>query len=161
MNTTLIDQPFPEGVTFASPAKKILVLDYYDGPTEGLLQCETGRVFRFEIVAWDSETQDVRVFSLAPMPPSAFDRLAELIAQVEMPRWPVWIPSWCEDQNEETDAILKEAGPVEWVIAAEDLIGTILAAKRVRPSEVDAVVEWRSFLGLGDNIPDLAPTPAR
>jgi hypothetical protein len=161
MNSPLIDQPFLEGVSFPSPARKVLALDYYDGPTEGLLQCEMGRVYCFKILAWDSETQDVRVFSLAPMPPAAFDRLAELFARCEKPQWPVWIPSWCEDQNEETDAILKEAGPAEWVIAVEDLMGTILAAKRVRPEDVRAVDDWRSFLGLGDGIPDLASTPAR
>jgi hypothetical protein len=113
------------------------------------------------MLAWDSETQDVRVFSLAPMSPAAFDQLTELFARREKPRWPVWVPSWREDQNEETDSILKEAGLVEWVIAAEDLMGTILAAKRVRPEDVRAVDDWRSFLGLGDDRPDLASTPAR
>ena len=161
MNTHLIDRPFPEGVPFPSPGQKILALGYYDGPTEGLLQCETGRVYRFEILAWDSETQDVRVFGLAPMPPAAFDQLAELFAQREKPRWPVWIPSWCEDQNEETDAILKEAGPTEWVIATDDLMGAILAAKRVLPNDLHTVVDWRSFLGLGDDMPDLTSTPVR
>jgi hypothetical protein len=161
MNTPLLDRPFPEGVSFPSPAQKILALGYYDGPTEGLLQCDSGRVYRFEILAWDSETQDVRVFSLAPIPPAAFDQLAELFARREKPRWPVWIPSWCEDQNKETDAVLKEAGPVEWVMATDDLMGTILAAKRARPEDVRAVADWRSFLRLGDDIPDLASTPVR
>ena len=82
----MIDRPFPEGGAFPSPVLKILALGYYDGPTDGLLQCENGLVYRFEILAWDSEAQDVRVFSLAPMPPTAFDRLAELFARREKPR---------------------------------------------------------------------------
>ena len=149
MNAPLIERPFPQGVAFPSPVQKVLALGYYDGPTDGLLRCEDGRVYRFEMLAWDSETQDVRVFSLAPTPPAAFDQLAALFARREKPRWPVWAPSWHEELREETDAILKEGGSVEWVMATEDLMGTILAAMRIRPEEVRTVMDWRPFLGLG------------
>lgn len=155
MNTPLQNEPFLEGAPFPSPVHKIVALDYYDGPTCGLLRCEAGRAYRFEILAWDSETQDVRVFSLAPTPPAAFDLLAELCARHEKPRWPVWVPSWQEDPKEEIAAALARAGPVEWVVATDDLMGTILAARRVRPEDVRAVDDWRSFLGLGADAPVL------
>lgn len=160
MNAPVMDQLFPEGAPFPSPVQRILALGFYDGPTEGVLQCGPGRVYHFEILAWDPETQDVRVFSLAPMPPAACDRLAELFARREKPRWPMWVPSWYEDLKEETDAVLRQAGPVEWVVATEDLMGTILAAKRIRPEDVRAVEDWRPFLGLGADAPVLVKTPA-
>jgi hypothetical protein len=148
MTAPMMDRAILEGRDFPSPVCRILALGYYDGPTEGLLQCEAGRVYRFELLAWDAETQDVRVFSLAPMPSVAFDLLAERYAHHEKPRWPIWVPSWYEDPKEETAAILAQAGEVEWVIATEDLMGTILAAKRVRPDDLRAVTDWRPFLGL-------------
>jgi hypothetical protein len=158
MDATLLDQPFSPGAVFASPAQRILALGFYDGPTEGLLQCETGRVYHFKILAWDQESQDVRVFGLAPMPPGAFDRLTELFAQHEEPRWPFWVPSGSEVQKGTLDAILKEGDPVDWVIATDEN-GTIMAAKRALPSDIRAVADWRLFLGLGSETPVLSNRP--
>ncbi len=69
MNAPIGDRSFSEGAPFLSPVRRVLALGYYDGPTEGLLQCEAGGVHRFEMLAWDSETQDVR--SLQPRPDPA------------------------------------------------------------------------------------------
>ncbi len=48
---------------------------------------------------------------------------------------------------------------MELVIATENLMGTVLAARRVRPEEVRAVADWRAFLGLGADTPILVRTP--
>lgn len=156
MNAMPRDESFREGAPFPSPVLKILALGYYDGPTNGLLQCEAGRAYCFEMLAWDRESQNLRVFGFAPIPADAFDRLAELCARCEKPRWPVWLPSWYEEWDEEADAILGQAGPVEWVAAAEDLMGTILAAKRVGPGDVRVVNDWGPFLGLAVDAPILS-----
>ena len=38
-------------------------------------------------------------------------------------------------------------------------MGTILAAKRVRPEDVRIVADWRAFLGLGADAPFPRPAP--
>src|SRR5919204_827193 len=116
-----------EGANYPSPVQKVLALGYYDGPTEGALQCAPeGPVYQFEMLAWDESTQDLRVFGLAPLPLTAWEQLTSLYAHHETPHWPVWVPSWYEGMNRQVDAILKQAGPVEWVVATQDLRGEIL-----------------------------------
>jgi hypothetical protein len=159
MSIQPVDRPIYEAASPPPPAQKILALGYYDGPTSGLLKCDDGRAYRFEIVAWEPETQDLRVFTLASIPTTAFERLVELFARREAPRWPVWVPSWHEGVREETAAILKETGSIEWAIATEDLRGDFVAVRRVQPTDIVGVAKWNVFLGLGDDAPGLVPHP--
>lgn len=154
--------PFPlkcmqEGRHFASPIERVLALGYYDGPTEGVLRCGSGEVYRFELLAWDDETQDLRVFALAPLPPTAWDQLVEVACRSQLPHWPLWMPHWQGQMREPIDHIWKQAGPVAWVVATENLLGEILAARPVSPDEVERVTEWGSYLSL-EGAP---PLPAR
>ena len=57
MNTPLPGPHLHEGRHFPSPVERILALGYYDGPTEGVLRCGTGEVYRFGLLAWEAETQ--------------------------------------------------------------------------------------------------------
>jgi hypothetical protein len=141
-------QPLREGRNYPSPFQKVLALGYYDGPTEGLLQCVSGSVYRFHLLAWDEATQDLRVFGLAALPSAAFTQLVALYAPTQPPRWPTWVPSWQEGFAEPTEAILAQAGPVEWVLAVEDLYGPILSARAVLPEEVAGITDWGAFLGV-------------
>jgi hypothetical protein len=139
-----------EGTHYPSPFTKVLALGYYDGPTEGLVQGgEGGPVYRFHMLAWDGETQDLRVFGLAPCPPDSLSRLAAVCERYEPARWPVWVPSWHEGMEAETKQLLSEAGLVGWVVAAHDLLGQVLAARTVTPEEVAQTTDWSTFLGLG------------
>src|SRR4051794_28105965 len=103
-----------EGRNYPSPVQKILALGYYDGPTEGALLSAPDRVYRFRLLAWDEETQDLRFFALAPLPPPAFERLAGVFARHETPRWPVWVASGQGGPQRAVEAILGQAGPIEW-----------------------------------------------
>jgi hypothetical protein len=148
-----------EGSHYPSPFSKVLGLGYYDGPTNGLLECTPGgQVFKFDLLdnQGDPEGLDLRVFGLAQLPSTALTQLAEAYARFWSPRWPVWVPVWHFPSREDqeamerlTEQILGQAGPVQWVIAATgDLLGEIIAAKRVTPDEVARITDWFSFLGI-------------
>lgn len=145
-----------DGANYLSPVRQVLALGYYDGPTEGVLQCGHGETYRFELLAWEPETQDVRVFGLSPLPSLGWDRLTALCAAHESSRWPVWVVGWHDGLHQPIQDILRLAGPVEWVLATEDLQGEILRVKAIRPEEVARITNWGSFLGLAQELPALA-----
>src|SRR5262245_35605360 len=123
-----------EGRNYRSPFTKLLVLDYYDGPTDGVVLADEGsRSYRFQMLAGDGETHDVRIVRLAPLPPDGLAGLVEVYALYEPVRWPFWFLSWHEGLYEEDEPLLAQAGPVKWVVATDDLLGQILAAKPVTP----------------------------
>jgi hypothetical protein len=150
-----------EGSRYPSPFTKVLALGWYDGPTNGVLECRPdGQTYKFDLLdevrQWPREEEDLRVFTLAPLPRGAIQRLAEAYARYLTPHWPVWIPAWkfptASDQQAMdalTDEVLAQAGPTEWVIATTDLLGIILLARRATPEEVARVSDWPAFLGLG------------
>lgn len=110
---------------FGKPARMIL-LGYYDGPTEGVIQFADGRVFRF--VMPDEEEQLCRgwfprEYAFHPLPTDALDRLEAVLAEHLTPDRPVWYVTWqfaTPAIEREVDArvgsILAEAGPVEWLV---------------------------------------------
>lgn len=151
-----------EGANYPSPVQKVLAFDYYDGPTYGVLQCGDGATYRFDLLAWDQETQDVRVFGLYPLPCPGWERLIALCSAHESPHWPVWVVGWHEAlhqpiDNIPIDDIQRQAGLVEWVVATEDLLGEILRVKSIRPEELNQVTDWGAFLGLAQELPARGP----
>jgi hypothetical protein len=145
-------QPLHEGTHFPSPFTRVLALGYHDGPTNGLLKCGRGdQIYKFDRLDGD----DVRIFALAPLPSPALEQLAEAYARYLTPHWPVWVPLWhfptrADQEAMEllTDQVLQQAGPVEWVIATEDLLGESLAARSATSEEMTHVTDWFAFLGL-------------
>jgi hypothetical protein len=146
-----------EGANYLSPVQKVLAFGHYDGPTDGVLQCGDGQTYRFDLLAWDKETQDVRVFALSPLPRPEWERLIALCTGREAPRWPVWAFRWQEPLRQPIEDLLRRAGPVEWALATEDLLGEILRVKAVRPEERVQVTNWGAFLGLAQELPARNP----
>ena len=153
------NQTLHEGTHFPSPFSRVVALGYYDGPTNGLLECGAGgQVFKFDLLDEQANPEglEVRVFGLALLSPSALTQLAQAYARFFTPRWPVWVPVWQFPRREDqeamerlTDQVLQQAGPVQWVVAtAGDLLGEVIAARRVTPEEASRVSDWFSFLGL-------------
>ena len=142
-------QPWHEGANFPSPVQKVLVFGYYDGPTNGVLQCADGQVYCFDLLAWEPDTQDVRVFGLSPMPRQTWQQLSALCRGHGFP--------WPEPLRQSIEDILRQAGPVEWVLATEKLEGEILRAKAIRPEELAQVTDWGAFLGLMQEVRDANP----
>lgn len=151
------NQSWYEGANYISPVQKILAFGYYDGPTEGVLQCGDGQTYRFDLLAWEPETQDLRVFCLSPLPSPAWEQLIALCAAQESPHWPVWVVGWHEELHQPVEEILRQAGPVEWVLATEDLQGEIQRVKAIRPEELAQVTNWSTFLGLPQKLCDSGP----
>lgn len=160
------DQPqrLHEGRDYPSPFTKVLAWGYYDGPTHGVVVSEeSGEVFKFDILTWDTSTQDLRVFSLSPLPGDALTRLTALYERFWKPLWPMWCPMWHfaneSDQQEAerlSDEVRNEAGPEKWVIATTDLLGEIRVAKAITPEMITQISDWASFLGLPEHA-DLLP----
>lgn len=106
------------------PVTRFVVLGFYDGATDGILQLgDGGPVFRFELPADEGEaealTSSERTFDLRPLPADALDRLTIVLAPYHPPTWPGWFPRWVFP-NERTErdveagvaAILAQSGPV-------------------------------------------------
>ncbi len=77
-----------------SPFQRVIALDYYDGPLSGAAKCSIcSRCYRFECIAW-SPDEDIRVYSLHPLPEDVFDIVIGLLHTLGTPHWPVWFPVW-------------------------------------------------------------------
>jgi hypothetical protein len=150
-------QSWHEGANYPSPVQKVLAFGYYDGPTEGVLQCSNGQTYRFDLLAWEPETQDLRLFCLSPLPAPGWEQLTTLCAAREAMRWPVWVVGWHEGLHQSIQESLRQAGPVEWVVATEDLQGEILRVKAIRPDELARVTDWSAFFGLSQELRDSGP----
>lgn len=129
---------------FGTPTRMI-VLGYYDGPTDGLLQFgDGGPVFRF--VVPDEEIQlsrnaTQREYAFSAMPPDAFDRLEFILAEHLKPSNPGWYANWQfatpeieREVESRVAAVLSEAGPVAWIV-----IGRIWPLDDFRPTRVVAL----------------------
>jgi hypothetical protein len=147
-----------EGANYASPIQKVLAFDYYDGPTYGVLQCGDGSTYRFDLLAWDQEILDLRVFGLWRFPRQRWEQLIAAISARQIPRWPVWVLGWDEGSSVSFDDIRRQAGPVEWVVGMEDFpAGQMLRVKSIYPEELNQVTDWGTFLGLAQELPARGP----
>jgi hypothetical protein len=153
-----------------SPFTRIIALDWYDGPRAGLAQCGGCNLeFRFELldeVINTEEGQDVRILSLAPLPPNSLSRLSDALVRYQAPSSPVWVPLWKFPSEAEqaaldrlTEEILGAAGPPGWVVATPNLSEEILAAEAITAEDLIRVTDWFCFLSLDRKVP--LPRPHR
>lgn len=128
---------------------KIIALDFYDGPTGGILQCEACQtVYQFDMLDWDDHHQ-VRVFRLRVLPESNWNKSLQALGQAEpKPRWPVWVPcKWPseharEEANRKLSKILAQAKPAELLVAWLGYGERILAARKFSPKDLDMEPAW-------------------
>jgi hypothetical protein len=129
-----------------SPFERIVVFDYYDGPTSGFAKCARGSTaYRFELAAWDSY-QDNRIFSLAEMDSTKFDSIVEILSRFEKPRWPVWMPRYqinlpTEEElvSDALDRTLATLPAASLLIATDHLDKTIMRCRSIEASVRDQV----------------------
>ncbi len=143
------NQSWREGANYLSPVQKVLIFGWYDGPTDGVLQCRDGQVHRFDLLAWEPATQDLRVFGLYPMPSAAWEQLIAICGGDRF--------RWQEQLRQPIEDVIRQAGPVEWVVATEDLQGEIVCVKAIRSDELARVTNWSAFLGLTQELHDIGP----
>jgi hypothetical protein len=114
---------------------KIIVTDYYDGPTAGLFKCEPcGRVYKFSMVDWDDK-QEVRIHALTPMATDSFTRLEELTAK----HGPKWWP-----EGAEVEEVLAQGGNATVIGAFSRWAQVIFAARSLTEADSKDVQEWMS-----------------
>ena len=132
-----------------SPFARLVATGYYDGPTEGLVECGTcGTTYSFHKLDWDDQ-QDLRVFSLAPLAPLASQGLEDLANASGAPpaKWPSWVLA---DETSaglaaKVDELRGSAFPEEFVVATEDLLREIDVW---RPVGLGPHGDWFSELAL-------------
>ena len=129
---------FREGINDPSPISRLIALDWYDGPTEGVLQLgDSGPIFRFQMLderIGSPENEDVRVYGLYPLPVESIDRLVELLSPTHTPNWPVWWPIWKFPSDDvrlgiekQTDEIMSQSGPLSWILVGHIGSGPVRA----------------------------------
>ena len=133
-----------ENRSIESPFARLIATSFYDGPTDGLVECGTcGLVYAFRMLDWD-DNQDQRIFSLASTGTS-FQSI-EKTSSIP-PKWPSWILSIDLPQstrNTINDACAA-ASRIEFVIATHSLLTAIDVWV---PSGLPVVGDWFSELGL-------------
>jgi hypothetical protein len=108
---------------------RMILLGYYDGATDGLIQFNgpTGPVYRFVMPDEDEQLSrpfgTPREYTFSPLPADAMDRLEAGLSPFMTPERPVWGVNWQfpTPGDERTadalcEAILSGAGPVEWLV---------------------------------------------
>lgn len=114
------------------PPSRVLILGYYDGATDGVIEFGPGAVYRFD---WADEVHnpdgcDERTFTLRLLPADALDRLAAAIAPFHAPGWPVWAPAWTFPTAIDRDAV---TAAVDTILGeAGDVVGSVVTADTVR-----------------------------
>ena len=136
---------FQVGLNDPSPVTRVLILGYYDGATDGVLQLGDGkRVYRFDLI---EDGAEAREFEFRPLAPESWDRLVAVIGEHIAPKWPRWAPVWRfpnpdiqAEVESKVDAILQRAGGVEWEITTPDPVGfTSLIARPMTLARAVAV----------------------
>jgi len=123
---------YVESSGLAKPAscRRMIVFGYYDGAKHGVLEADTGDVYRFDLRGeeYNPNGRDRRTFLLRALPSNALDRLSAVIGKFMPPNWPGWFPIWkfpdAETQaavESQVDAILNEAGLAQWEVVGESL----------------------------------------
>ena len=108
-----------------SPFSKLVMLGYYDGPTDGLIECATcATTYAFRKIDWD-DGQNLRVFALAPIPGHDLKELQELGPTQETPKWPTWAPNAGSKAANVAGEMCQGASPEEFIVAADDLLKTL------------------------------------
>ena len=129
-----------------SPFSRIVATGFYDGPTDGLVECGACRsIYVFEKLDWDDQ-QDIRVFSLSPVVCDELDGLMESVVVYGgiLPIWvvPADVPA---DFRRRLEVVMRSAAPAEFVVAGQSLLRKL---EVWRPIGMGNTIDWFSELSL-------------
>jgi len=128
-----------------SPFGKMLVTGFYDGATDGFVECQhCGRAYAFRKLAWDEE-QDVRIYGLAPLDVSLENIRLDTLHLPPGDDPVSLVPPLGEQEREAVERLA--AAPVQHVVAAANLRRGVLASKSLVVSDEDTH-DWFAWLGL-------------
>jgi hypothetical protein len=155
-----------------SPFNRMVIFDWYDGPTSGILVCQACTAeYAFSMIDWDPQ-HEIRVFSLAGLPSGSLQEVIDFFG--EAPEWPVWFPAQLKTPTEEfrsrlgiLDQILEKAGMPKFIVAWSRSRNRPIASRPLQPEVLQEIADWFtlddpgrvwdwfSYLGLPRNAPDL------
>lgn len=130
-----------------SPLNRMVIFDWYDGPTSGILVCEACTAeYAFSMIDWDSQ-HEIRVFSLAPLPSGSLQEVIDFFGQA--PEWPVWFPAHLKTPTEEfrsrlgtLDRILEKAGMPKFIVAWNRSRQRCIVSRPVQPEVAQEIADW-------------------
>src|SRR5262245_42589442 len=120
------------GLNAPSPVRRVLILGYYDGATDGVI--ELGPVpevfeFRQSDEVFNPDGVDRRTFDLRPLPADSMARLVAAISPYIEPAWPTWAPVWRFPDESARQAVEAQVGAILsaaerplWQIETDDTI---------------------------------------
>jgi hypothetical protein len=109
---------------------RLLILDFYDGMTEGIIELgSSGPVLFLKMTGNELCGEVFRTFHVQELPEDSFEECVRILAEAQAPKWPVWYPIW-EFNDEETqhaveavfDKVLSQGRRTEWELTSEDII---------------------------------------
>ncbi len=132
-----------------APDFTVIVQDFYDGPTEGVVGCYGyGVTYKFEMLDWDDK-QDIRIFRTSPLSYKYFAEIVKVYSQYDQPRWPVWMPnlsklpkSLREDVYRKVDLFLDEAEPISCIVAWQNSDLQLIKCKSTTDATFRNVKDW-------------------
>lgn len=74
--------------------RRAIVLDWYDGPREGLMVAENGREWHFKVVGDPFDNGSGLLYVLRPLAGGSLSRLAGHLPGASSMTVPVWVPRW-------------------------------------------------------------------
>jgi hypothetical protein len=130
----------------------MVALDFYDGPTSGVMQCQVcSAEYRFTMLDWDDQQGD-RVYALEPLPPKSFRQVVDILSAYEPPKLPLWFPlrqypskQVYELVEKQLAEIMDKAGAANTVVAISQWGEKILAAKTLSSGDIKYVQSWFSL----------------
>lgn len=136
----------------AGSAYLTVALDYYDGPTSGVMQCQICFAeYRFMMLDWDDQQSD-RVYSLEPLPLKSFEQIVDILSKYESPKLPLWFPLGQYPSKQVHELVVQQlaeimdkAGSAITVVAMSQWGEKILAAKALSSSDTKYVRSWFSL----------------
>ena len=165
MTSQLCGTAVANGFTRVSPFSKIVAFGYSDGPTTGVVRCAAcSEGYRFDLLttdvdgtynhaSWD-RGDELRVYTLSPLPDGAFDRIVAMLSTAEAPKWPVWVPGVNPrvpelDRIIETEIIpiLSGAGEPRLIATSGGLLQPIVAIRDHPAGDGRTTSDWFALLG--------------
>lgn len=137
-------QVIGERRTVSSPFLRLVATGYYDGPTDGLVECGACKtLYVFHKLDWD-DGQNVRIFSLAPTRGSFAELERTASTSLASSTWILTGDERVGPAPVYVQRCLDTAASVEFVVASRDLLKVI---EVWRPSGLQQGIDWFAELG--------------
>jgi hypothetical protein len=151
-----------------SPFDSTIVFGYFDGPLEGIAKCnKCGRVYYYRTVAWDTNTQDQRLYVFAQLPSSSFMQFETELRNKYEPKYPCWVIHFQSEQQKERklaqtliSSMISNSEKPSLLVLSDDILAEIqvikiddhlwhklpkewLCLRPTKPYPTDDIVQWR------------------